>query len=100
MVGVLLVPILDAVAQEGAWGAAWGHRSCREHYFAIWVALALASPDEIFSHIAGAHIMASAPAEAAEAVGRACACNDCCELVFDCLCDLLCKAGYECDHFD
>jgi hypothetical protein len=95
MAGVLLVPSLNAVAQQRVWGAARGHSSSWEHNFPVGVALALASLDEVFGNFTGAHKMPSTPTEAAEAVGRACACSNCCELVLHDLGDLICDACHD-----
>ena len=94
MAGVLLVPVLDAVTQEGVRSAAWGHRSCREDDLAIGIPFALAGMDEVRCNWACAYEMASAATEAAKATSGHAHCSDGrCDLVFYHLCDFFCEAG-------
>ena len=82
MAGVLLVPVLDAVTQEGVGSATRSHRSCWEDDLAIGIPFALAGMDEVFSDFACAYKVASAATEAAQAAsGRTCSYGSWCELI-------------------
>ena len=64
---VPLVPILNAIVQQGARGATWSHSSGREDNLALRAPLALACADEGGYGLALAHVVTCGATEAAGA---------------------------------
>ena len=87
---VPLVPILNAIAQQGARGAARSHSSGREDNLALHALLALACTDEGGYGLTLAHVVTCGAAEAAGAAFRHARLRSCGrELVLHSLLDLL-----------
>ena len=90
LAGIPLVPILNAIAQQGARGAARSHSSGQEDNLALCAPLALACMDERGYGLALAHVVACDATEAAYAASRCTHLHGCgCELVLYSLLDLL-----------
>ena len=82
LAGVPLVPILNAIAQQGARGTARSHSSGREDNLALCAPLALACVDEGGYSLALAHVVTCSATEAAGAASRRARLRSCgCELV-------------------
>ena len=87
---VLLMPILNAIAQQGARGAARSHSSGREDNLALRALLALACADEGGYGLALAHVVTCGSTEAAGAASGRARLRSCGrELVLHSLLDLL-----------
>ena len=101
---VPLVPILNAIAQQGARGATRSHSSGREDNLALCAPLALACVDEGGYSLALAHVVTCSATEAAGAASRRARLHSCgCELVLYSPLDLLHDAihdGGECVDLD
>ena len=87
---VPLVPILNAIVQQGARGTAWSHSSSREDNLALRAPLALACADEGGYSLALAHVVTCGATEAAGAASGHARLRSCGrELVLHSLLDLL-----------
>jgi hypothetical protein len=101
---VPLVPILNAIMQQGARGTARSHSSGRKDNLALCAPLALACTDEGGYGLALAHVVTCGAAEAAGAASERTRLRGCrCKLVLYCLLNLLhdfVHDGRECIDLD